>query len=189
MKYKLLKKGWTLNLGLIDEGYLWCDYHVLAENRNQAKSKMIHSVKYEGMILSSTEEELSYMNVPIVRDKSIDVFDFEGQSLALYEIEEILKERKRRSLMNEILQNPSITHVYIKKEGWFYCKNYRGYTERGFSAGLYEKQKAYDHCTGCQKLKMIPCSPEEHNNSIDEEISRLELIFNEKKAYYLKGKA
>ncbi len=182
------QKAWNLDLGKIEEGYLYSDFTVLAKGRNEAKYKMIKEVDCEGMTLSSTGDDLRYTNVPILRCKENDTFIFEEKELSKFRIEEILKERKRKKIMVEILEDESISHCYIMKRGSYYCKNYSGYTSHAFLAGIYTKQAAYDHSTRCSELTIVPVSPKDHNNSIDSEIKRLERILQEKKEYYLKGK-
>lgn len=183
-KYPIVKKAWSLVLDKIKEGYLWSPRSVYAETRNQARLLMMKEIEYEDMRIADYEEEdLSYINIPIARNKDLDLVSFEGKNLTAHEIELLLKERKRILDIDEILKNKSVAHVYIIKRCSFYAKNWSGYSEHKFYAGVYEKKAAANHAKSCSELTIEPCDIKEHNDLVENEKNRLHGIFEERKKY------
>jgi hypothetical protein len=75
-------------------------------------------------------------------------------------------ERKSQADKIRINKNSKVTHVYIRKNGYYYCSDFCGYTEYQEKAGVYTKQEAFNHCTGITELAMVPIDVREHNAHI-----------------------
>jgi hypothetical protein len=164
MSYELLKKAYKIDLEKISEGFLYSDFICYAETRNEAKTNLLKEVKYEGLTLKYTDEELNYLNIPVLRCKRADKLSFEGVEKTLVEIDEILTERKRLEVLQEILDNENIKFCYIRK-GCYYRPNYCGYTDF---------KDAVKHAKGCRDIWLERIDIEEHNKLINEEIRELE---------------
>lgn len=54
------------------------------------------------------------------------------------------------------LDDKSITHCYITKNGWYYRPNSSGYTDIKEEAGIYTKEEGVKHALSCDKLLLIP---------------------------------
>lgn len=174
MKYKLLEKAYEIDFSQIEEGYLYCERVCYAENRNQAKSKLLSGIRkdYETLISKKTDKEVDYLTIPVIRCKEGDKYDFEGQSLTIRRIEEILSERERIKALDEILSDETIEFCYIKK-GSYYRPNSCGYTDHKIFAGVYPKKEAISHARGVREIKIIPINIDEHNLMIENEINDL----------------
>ncbi|KXX72754.1 hypothetical protein [Flammeovirga sp. SJP92] len=173
MNNEIVKKAYKIDLEKIDEGYLFGDFICYADTRNEAKSSLLKEVEYESMIIKNTGEELTYLNIPIVRCKSADLLDFEGSEKKLWEINEILAERKRIKALQEILNNEHIKYCYIRKGG-YYRPNFGGYTESIYKAGVYTKEDAVSHAKSCRDIWLERIDIEEHNQIIKSKIIDLE---------------
>lgn len=72
-------------------------------------------------------------------------------------------ERKSQADKIRINKDKKVTHVYIRKNGYYYCSNFCGYTEDQSRAGVYTKEEAFNHCTGITELHMMPIDVKQHN--------------------------
>lgn len=171
MKYTLTEKAWEINRDKINEGYLYSEMIVYAKNRNTAKSMLLSEYKYE-INLKYSDDEISYLNIPVRRCPEADKYLFEEENKKNWEIEEILQERKRINKLNIILSDDSISHCYIKKGG-YYRPNSSGYTDFRNRAGVYTKQEAISSAKSCGELTIIPINIHEHNKMIHDEIDDL----------------
>lgn len=174
MKYKLLEKAYQIDFSQIEEGYLYCEMICYVENRNQAKSRLLSKLRkdYETLISKKTDKEVDYLSIPVIRCKEADKYEFEGQSLTIQRIEEILSERERINALDEILNDESIEFCYIKK-GSYYRPNSCGYTDYRIFAGVYPKNVAVSHAKGVREISVIPINIDEHNLMIEKEINEL----------------
>jgi len=172
--YKLSKKAWGINWNRIMEG----DYYrgnidpVYAETLGKAKSQLLkeasdYSLKYG--------EEITFLNIPVIRCKRGDKFIFEEKELRINEIEDILRKREKEKEFDIILNNTEITHCFIMKGGAYYCNNYCGYTEFYFNAGVYTKKQAVSEAIRCDEINIIPIDIIEHNKKINQKIEDLKL--------------
>ncbi len=174
MEYKLVNKAYKIDFNKIEEGYLASEVSCVAESRSKAKSKLLSKIKWEDWKLKYSDEDITYLNIPVVRYPEADQYEFEGQCLSLWKIQDILNERLRIAILNNILVNDLITHCYIKKHGSYYKPNHCGYTERIIDAGIYDKQDAVDCAKSCRDLIIIPIDIKEHNKIFFDKISELE---------------
>lgn len=172
-KYKLLEKAYKIDFGKIDEGYLYCDIIVYAESRNKAKYLLLNEFKYENLALKYSNDEITYANIPIIRCPNADIFEFEGNRKKLWEINEILEQRKKYNEFDEMLSDLSIKYCYITKRGLYYGSNNCGYTDYKINAGVYSKEDAISSAKSCNELHIIPINVEEHNKILQDKIDDL----------------
>lgn len=171
----IIKKGYKIDLSRLDEGYLSDSIICLAESRNEAKKELLKKVRYDNWKLKYSDDELNYLNIPVIRCENADKIIFEGELVSRYKIELIKKEKERLCSLSEILEDPLVKYCYIYK-GSYYCSNFSGYTSQKENAGIYTKKEAVDHAKSVSEIKIIPINIEEHNKIINDKIN------------YLKGK-
>lgn len=169
METTVATKAYKINLNRIDEGYSYSEVICHASTFNEAKSRLLQKVRYDGMKLR-LGDDLTYLNIPVVRAKEYDLVDFEGKYISQFEVHEILDKRKRMDYFNSILTDQSVTHCYIRKHGSYYRPNACGYTQIKAFAGVYEKSDAISHGKSCSDLQIIPINSAEHNKMIESEI-------------------
>ena len=169
--YKISQKAWGLNWVKVEQG----DYYrgnikcVYAENASKAKSLLLKEAQEYRL---QNGDEINFINMPVIREKQADRFDFEGQDLGMLEIGQILSKRQNAKKYAEIQSNPDITHCLILKRGLYYCPNYNGYTESYFGAGVYTKEEAIIEAN-CDGVSIIAINTTEHNQKILRKIEDL----------------
>lgn len=166
----IVKKAYEIDFDKIKEGFLAASVICHAENLNKAKSLLLKEVKYEYWKLKYSNEELSYLNIPVKRCKSSDIVIFEGKEITRYLINEILEERERLAKLDEIANNPNVKYCYIYKSG-YYRPNRSGYTSLRFEAGVYPKEEAISHAKSVREISLYCVDIDEHNKMINEKIS------------------
>lgn len=171
MSNKPIQKAWQINLNRIDEGYLYSDAFCYAETRNKAKLKLLG--EFRGMVLKYSSDEMTYITIPVIRDKSMDKYEFNGELLTKYQIEHELMTAQKHKNYDLILSDNSITHCYIMKRGSYYRSGSCGYTEMKHRAGVFTKQEAISEGKSVDELTIIPINNSEHNYMINEEINKL----------------
>lgn len=173
-KYTLVEKAYKINFGKIEEGYLYDEdsFVVYAETLNKAKYKLLEKAYCENICLRGSDDEVTYITIPVIRAKEHDTFLFEGEPLTKIGIIKKLRDRDRESELNKILDDDSISHCYIKK-GSYYRPNSCGYTDFIHRAGVFTKQKAVSSAMSCRDLYIIPIDIEKHNKMIQDEIDDL----------------
>lgn len=174
MKYELSKKAYEIDFSKIEEGYLYdsSSFITYAENRNKAKSKLLKMAYCENICLIGEDEEVNYLTIPVIRCKEADKYVFEDREMTLLAIEDELRERKRISDLDEILNNENIKYCYIIKNG-YYRPNNCGYTDFKHRAGVYLKEEAVNSAKGCRDIRLETIDIEEHNQMINDEIKDL----------------
>ena len=171
-QYTLKQKAYGVDFTKIQEGYLSSGEDCIAVSRNKAKSILLGKIRWEDWKLKNGDE-VTYLNIPVKRNRLLDLYEFEGGNIPLYKITEILKERKRIEVLNDILNNDSIRYCYIMKNGSYYRPDCSGYTSFKIRAGIYTKQEAVDHAKSCSELYVIAINIEEHNIEINKEIDEM----------------
>ncbi|HYD92349.1 MAG TPA: hypothetical protein VEA37_12780 [Flavobacterium sp.] len=172
-KFPLAKKAYEINFDKIDEGYLASGETCYADNRNQARTILLDSIKNDGWKIKYSNDEISYTNIPVVRAPHSDKFHFDGQELTMYQIEEIMAERIRNKMLQNILDDDLIKFAYIRKRGMYYKPQSCGYTEYNTKAGVYPKEEAVKHCRGCDELSLEVIDVLKHNALLNSEINDL----------------
>lgn len=171
-KLPIVEKGWQILLTSIEEGYLYDDITCRAKTRSKAKSILLNKSEVLGM-QNRWGDDISYLNIPVVRCKEIDLIEYNGEIISRTAIKWNIKKEKHKKELTEILENPNITHCYIKKRGLYYRDNYCGYVEERLGAGIYTKKEACYHADGCLELTVIPIDTKEHNDYINNHINKL----------------
>lgn len=174
MKYKLSKKAFEIDFSKIEEGYLYdsSSFITYAENRNKAKSELLRMAYCENICLTGEDEELTYLTIPVIRCKEADKYFFEDKEMTLLSIDRELRERKRISDLDEILNNKHIKYCYIVKNG-YYRPNNCGYTDFKHRAGVYSKEEAVSSAKSCSDIRIMRIDINEHNQMINDEINEL----------------
>lgn len=167
---KIIEKGWSVDLSMIDEGYLCSQISCNAPTKNKAKSKLLPETKY---LVNRYGEEITYLNIPIFRDNTVDLVEFQDEVMQRFKAENLIQSYKHLDELNTILNDPKIEYCYIIKRGSYYGDNYCGYTEYKYKAGIYPKEDAVRHCRGCNELSLISIDIQEHNTYIQKHIEEL----------------
>ena len=189
MEYKVVKKGYKINWNKISMGGFKEPQACSASSRNDARKILFNRIRYEGWCLNTEKVyitafdtkfiniEVTYLNIPVVREPSADLYDFEGQIVSMNQINIILKNRNRTEILNNLLNesklNPEKSHCYIKKGGWYYLQSCSGYTEYQHQAGIFTIEEGYEHAIYCDELTLIVIDIEEHNKMIMSKVNEL----------------
>lgn len=170
----LVQKAYGVDFDRIEEGYMFDSglYIRYAEDRNEAKYELLKEFTYSDLKLKWSGDELTYLNIPVIRMKDFDKVIFEDKTVKRFEIDNILEERERISKLDEILNRPDIKYCYIYK-GSFYRPNSCGYTSHKTQAGVYTKKEAVSSAKNVREISVIPIDIEEHNKLINNEINEL----------------
>ena len=168
----IVKKAYEIDLDRLEEGYLSDSIICYSENMNKAKTELLKMVKYDDWKLKNSDDELTYLNIPVKRRKSSDQIIFEGKQVLRCSIDLIIKERERIAKLDEILNNPNIKYCYIIK-GIYYRPNFCGYTSIKSEAGVYPKDEAIKHAKSVREIRIEWCDVEEHNQMINDKIREL----------------
>lgn len=173
-KYKIVEKAYQVNFDKVEEGFLasvvWCH----ANTHNEAKKKLLKEIIVDDWKLKYSDEPLSYLTIPIKRCVELDLVEFRGEVIHRNKIKGILEEEERNEYLESILNDKSISHCYIKKDGYYYKPNSAGYTEYVSKAGVYSKEDAISHVRYCNELSAIPIDITTHNDTINQEIKVLQ---------------
>ncbi len=172
MKYPIVKKAYGVNFDHIQEGYLAGEVVCHADSRNEAKNILLGKVSYDSWKLYYSDEELTYLNIPIRRVPSADICLFEGKELRLYQIERELAARTRMEGLEKLSQDDKVTHCYIIKRREYYGPNSCGYTSYKCYAGVYTKTEAISHAMGCEEITLEAINVAEHNDMINKQIQK-----------------
>ena len=174
-KYKLVEKAYCIDLLRIRYGHEYSPEICHAKNINKAKSILFKRIKDEEW-KNFLDEPITFLNIPVARCESHDLYEFEGKSLPLKEIHGQLKERERNAKLDAILADDNIKYCHISKHGSYYRPNSAGYTEYLSRAGVYEKNEAVNHARRCSELHIIPINVVIHNKMINDEIADLQSL-------------
>lgn len=170
---KTIKKAYKINFDKIEDGFLASGHWCYAENRNEAKKKLLNEIIYDEWKLKYCDEPINYLTIPVLRCKELDLVEFEGKEIKRCRIEDIIRERERHVELDKILNNPDVKFCYIVKAGVYYKPNNCGYTQDQQKAGVYEKEDAVKSAKSCDELWVRPINIEEHNRIINGEIEIL----------------
>lgn len=173
MKIKPTKKAYRIDFSKIDEGYLYSEQTVHAENINKAKQELLSDNRYENLKLKTSDEEVTYLTIPVIRAKYSDLYEFEGREETAGRIEEILLERARKANLDKLLTENPNSFAYICKRGSYYKPNSCGYTDYRAKAGVYSLEEAVQSAKGCEDISVEIINVVEHNKRLQEEIEDL----------------
>jgi hypothetical protein len=167
-------KAYQIDFSKISEGFTFDVIYCHAVTMNEAKYSLLKKIRYDGLKLLYSDEEISYKNIPVIRYKNADLIEFEGKYIMRSEIDRIIAKRKRQDYFNTILDNPTVSHCYIRKHGSYYRPHACGYTSFRSFAGIYTKQDAVKHGNSCDELQIIPIETTDHNQMIEDEIKYMQ---------------
>jgi hypothetical protein len=144
-----------------------------ADTVNKAKTELLARCIYENVYLIDTNEEVTYLNIPVIRHKEADKYFIEDVELTLREYGVITEKRKRNNDLDMILADDLVTYCYIRK-GSYYRPHSSGYTDMRHRAGVYKKEDAVSSARSVCELTIIPIDINEHNEMINREIEDLQ---------------
>lgn len=176
MKYKIYEKAYAINMSKVYEGYMYDSERFIcrAPRISVARSKLLTIASNENLTDNSTDREITFLNIPVVRAPEYDLLHFEDKHLTARQIQEIIQKRGHDEYLNGIIADDSIKHCYIKKRGQFYKPDYCGYTDYISYAGVYTKEDAVKHARGTMELRIVPINITEHNSIIQSQIISLQ---------------
>lgn len=173
-KYKIVEKAYQVNFDKVEDGFLATDVWCHASTRNEARKTLLKKIIYDDWKLKYTDDTLSYLTIPVKRCVELDLVEFRGKIIPRTKIKGILEEEEKNKYLESILNDKSISHCYIKKNGYYYKPNSVGYTEYIAKAGVYSKEDAILHARYCNELSVIPIDITAHNDTINQEIRTLQ---------------
>lgn len=169
-KYKIIKKGYQIDFSKVDEGYMYCPETCVADSRNEARYILFN----RRIIFSlNCNDEVTYANIPVIRCEEVDLVEFEGKNITRNKIRELLKDRERSKMLDDLMEDETKQFFYIRK-GSYYRPDECGYTDMRHRAGVFDKATAIDCARSCNQLDLIVINIEEHNMMIQREIDDLE---------------
>lgn len=168
----VILKGWQLGVSQLEEPWYYTDLSCRAENRSKAKALFMQMSELDGA-KNKWGDEVTFLNVPVVRCKEVDLVEFNRSQIVRSKVREELKKQDHQNQLDEILKNPDITHCHIMKRGLYYRDNSCGYVESKLGAGVYAKDYACSHAKGILELKIIPINKEEHNKYLTDHIEAI----------------
>jgi hypothetical protein len=169
MDFKILKKGYRIDLDRVQDTYLWSERQCQADGINEAKKLLLDTIRYDDMLLNNGSE-ITYLNIPVVRAKGVDIVVYNGEKKERWRVEWDISEKERILELEELCSKHE--YFYISK-GNYYCPDACGYTARKEFAGVYESKDAFFHAKHCREITLIPINIEEHNNMLENAISDL----------------
>ncbi len=166
-------EAYQINLEAIKDGWVYDIIICHAHNHNEARSTLLHKVRWDGMKLRSGED-LTYLNIPVQRCPGADLVAYEGKLISKHKLEEIKARIKRHTEFDDILADPGVIYCYIKKYGSYYSPGYSGYTHYVQHAGVYTKEDAVSHARGCDEIWLVPVDIQAHNARLKECLAAIE---------------
>lgn len=170
---KIVEKGYQIMPRRLSDPYIVEDIFCWAENHNAARGKLFKMVKDYNLKLWISDEELNYLNIPVERCHNVDKVLFNNMVVVRSTVYALIERDKRNEKIQEILQNDEITHCYIRKGGYYYRDNARGYTELIYEAGVYPKAEAAKLARPSDEIYLIPIINSEHDKMIQDKIEEI----------------
>lgn len=171
--YPLAEKAYTINLDEIYEGFCYCQEIVYADSVNSAKKKMLEKIEYDDYNLSESGDEISYLNIPIIRCYEADKHEFEGTIITSTQVGIIFREQSRAEYIDSIRSDDDDTLYYLIKRGAYYRQNSRGYTDF-VDAGFFDKKRALSELTSCEDITIDRVNVNVRNDLTRTKIKELE---------------
>ncbi|TXK52365.1 hypothetical protein FVR03_01225 [Pontibacter qinzhouensis] len=173
---ELKEKAWVLNKQNFGEPWFVPDDAFYGETKGKAKKQAWDSIKDDGL-KNFLGDEITYLNMPLVRCKEYDKYLVNGELKTLIRIEEDNRREERDERLEQLLISNPDAKAYIRKGGYYYCSGFCGYTERQADAGVYTIQEAVREVKGCSlrdHMDAILIDVEQHNKLILDKIKSLQ---------------
>jgi len=174
--YTIVKKSYQLDFSRVEEGFLFAERICFTKNINEARKILLKELQYEDVKIKKRweVEELSYLNIPVVRNKEGDLIVFEGKEIIRHEVSRLMFKRERYAALDAILNNENYSYCYIRKHGSYYNPSSAGYTQFPTEAGVFVKLEAVQEAKSCDEITIIPIDRDEHNAAINKKIKSLQ---------------
>lgn len=168
----VIQKGWKLGANQLEEPWYYDHLTCRADYRSKAKSIFMNMSEMDS-IKNKWGDEVTFLNVPVIRCKEVDLVEFNGIQIIRSKVREEFKKQDHQNKLDNIMANPEITHCHIMKRGLYYRDNSCGYVESKLGAGVYTKDYACSHAKGILELKIVPINKEEHNKYLMDHIEAI----------------
>ena len=170
-KYKIIKKGYQINFSNIAERYFYGPETCVAGSRNEARYILFN--RGIDMEFLDKNDDVTYTNIPVIRCEEVDLVEFEGQNITRNKIGDLLKDRERSKMLDDLMEDETKQFFYIRKGG-YYRPGGCGYTDMQHRAGVFDKKSAIKSARMCKELDLVAINIEVHNKMIQDEIDELE---------------
>lgn len=176
--HTIVKKAFKIDLAQIEVGFLMSDKICYADNRNKAKSILLAEIVYEECKTKYTDKDVTYLNIPVLRAKNLDVVMFRGEETKRYLIDGIIAKEVRDKRLNDMLKENPGAKAYVKNGnyGSYWGPNHSGYADSVIFAGVYSIDEAVRIVLSSsldRQESVIIIDTEERNHEIDHKISKL----------------
>lgn len=167
-KLKIVEKAWMMNLDKIEEGYLYSECIKYAETKGKAKSKFLYS--FDG--IPEHEDELTFLNMPVLRCKESDKVLFDDEIIYRYQVEKRIwcKNRDEKSI-KLVKENPN--SLFFIKAGCY--NSYWGPNRAGYMSCYYKRGRY----AGKEALNIVLGSSFERKETLelfDKKLHNMEII-------------
>lgn len=174
MRLEIIEKAWQVDLSKIDKGYLWSNEIEYGETKGVAKHSFLP--EFDGARLAYSDEEITYLNIPVIRCKNADKVLFQGDIICRNDVQERIETQERDQRLDKLLLDNPDSFAYIMKRGSYYRPNSCGYTGTKSQAGIYTLKEAIDSVKGCSLYPIMDAvliDKIEHNKMLQDEINDL----------------
>ncbi len=121
----IIKKAWSVDLDQIERDWEYGN-GVAYGTIGQAKAKLIG--RFEGAIIALTDEEVTFLNLPIKRNKECDYVLYDRSMVKRYCIEELKKEDRISNLSDDETYYVQDRRNYVGNAVLWWGLNSSGYT-------------------------------------------------------------
>lgn len=166
---ELHSKAWAINADKFKQSWYVPEDVIYTNDRNEARLKAMGLLKWTDLLLEDTDEEATYLNVPVRRVPRADKYEVDGQILTAANIEYENRKRTRNEEIDKIVAENPNGHAYVKKGGTYWMPNSNGYTDYRIKAGVYSVQEAARIVKSSSLDRyetFVLIDKEEHNNYI-----------------------
>lgn len=123
MKIQILQKAWVLNPDCVSEPW-FVDDTPFYGTRGQAKVYFLY--QNDGLV-TKDKQELTILNISIIRDKEQDKIIFDGKNIRRYQIKDMLREYKIKQLPKDKFYYVQDSRSYVGNAVLWHAKNGCGY--------------------------------------------------------------
>lgn len=159
----------------VARGYIYETFH--ADNEREARKKALRFLDHDcGVTDDYMDNPLTYTSVKVKRYPSDDLFLIDGKLKSQSAIEYEAKKKERDDNLRKILVDNPDGFAMIRKGGYFYRPNSKGYTEIRTDAGIYTLVHAVNECLSCSLddyMRPEIINIQEHNQLI---LDKIELL-------------
>ena len=120
-KLPLAKKAYSIDNYIINDpqsaSWFGDENIVYCENRNEAKKELL-KIAEECEATDRYSKPFNYLNIPVKRNKDFDKRLYKEKSYSIDEFYKVIYKEEKLEELDEIKNNPNISHCYIYKNGF-----------------------------------------------------------------------